>query len=471
MVGLRRSARIMVLLAIVAGIAVAASPVNAPVVSCSSYNQQTARLRQESQTELAPALTFSCTVYNQLANTGTPKTAGTLYDWEVLFPFNAPLTVSPAILGGASEPQLTVEVVPHGSTSSEGTATFYATKLPAPGGIYPANPSSGGAVIFSQVNMNPAGDHSTAAAPDTVYISIDNLRVSALGLASTPPSYGGPLLLMVWAKPSQTKNSLNQSNPGNVFLPLVNGVQQPTLTVGLGYAAPSLQVTVVGSFSSRPPPVHWSHGKPSTGSNNYQYFGVDFTELYSYAFAPPVDGWESPTKNGGTRLAFVFSSGGDNGWPSFIDIFVPATVEVLDPTAGVVVLANYVQSPNADGSGGHVMPTQTGTFSSNSTYLGANAAAGAYSSAQWVNITGTTLVVYEIAAVPPALQAITTTLEVPVRGQIVSTPTIYPPPDDPSAQVTITMAGFAPWTPAPTVQAAPIPRFVVPSAPGGGNLL
>jgi len=115
----------------------------------------------------------------------------------------------------------------------------------------PANASSGGAVIFAQVNMNPDGDQSTAAAPDTVYIGIDNLRVSALGLASNPPNYGGPLVLTVWAKPSQTRNGANQSNPGNVFLPLVNGIQQATLTIGLGYAAPSLQVTAVGGFDWR----------------------------------------------------------------------------------------------------------------------------------------------------------------------------------------------------------------------------
>jgi hypothetical protein len=116
------------------------------------------------------------------------------------------------------------------------------------------------------------------------------------------------------------------------------------------------------------------------------------------------------------------------------------------------------------------VPTQTGAFARNSTLLGANAAAGAYSSSQWVNITGTTLVVYEIAAAPSALQAITTTLEVPVRGELVSMPTPYPPPDDPKAQVTIIMAGFAPWTYAPTVQTAPIPRFVVPPALSGGPL-
>ena len=461
MASFRRSARIMALLALVTGTAGAASTVSAPIVSCGSYNQQTARLRQESQTELAPTLTFSCTVYNQLANTGTPRTSGTLYDWEVLFPSNTPLTVSPAILGGASEPQLTVEAVRHGSTTGEGTATFYATNPPASGGIYPANASSGGAVIFAQVNMNPDGDQSTAAAPDTVYIGIDNLRVSALGLASNPPNYGGPLVLTVWAKPSQTRNGANQSNPGNVFLPLVNGIQQATLTIGLGYAAPSLQVTAVGGFD-------WRLCQ-RRGVSSYQYFGVDFSEVYSFAFAPPVDGWESPTKDGGTRLAFVFSSGGDDGWPSFIDLFVPATIEVRQGATAVVV-ANYVQSPKADGSGGKVVPTQTGAFARNSTLLGANAAAGAYSSSQWVNITGTTLVVYEIAAAPSALQAITTTLEVPVRGELVSMPTPYPPPDDPKAQVTIIMAGFAPWTYAPTVQTAPIPRFVVPPALSGGPL-
>ena len=481
MASFRRSARVMAVLAIAAGMAVAASTGSGPVVSCSQYNQQTARLRQESQTELLPALTFSCMVYNQLANSSSPIQAGTLYDWEVLFPLNAPITNSPAILGGATEPQLTVEVVRHGSTTGEGTATFYATKLPSPGGIYPGTASSGGAVIFPQVNMNPDGDHSTAAAPDTVFISIVNLRASALGLASNPPNYGGPLVLTIWAKPSQTKNSANLTNPGNVFAG-INGTltnEQPTIAVQLGYAAPSLLVSEVSAYIPPPPPppphVHGYHGKQGTGSsntgssNNVEYFGVDFAELYSYAFAPPVDGWESPSKDGGTRLAFVFSSGGDNGWPSFIDLFVPATIEVREG-ATVVVVANYVQSPNADGSGGKVMPTQTGTFASNSTYLGVNAAAGAYSSSQWVNITGTTLVVYEIAAVPPALQAVTTTLEVPVEAEIVSTPTIYPPPDDPKAQVTIGMAGFAPWTPAPTVQIAPIPRFAVPP-PVSGSVL
>ena len=187
-----------------------------------------------------------------------------------------------------------------------------------------------------------------------------------------------------------------------------------------------------------------------------------------------MDGWESPSKNGGTRLAFVFSDGSvdpNDAWPSFIALSVPATIEVRDPTYGIVVLANYVQSPNADGSGGTVMPTQTGTYSPNTNFLGAAAAPDAYSSPQWVNITGTTLIVYEIAAVPPALQAVTTTLEVPVRGQIVGVPTPYPPPDDPTAQVTITMAGFAPWTYVPTVHSAPIPRFSTPPAPVSGNLM
>lgn len=470
MIRFRRLAPIIALLALVSAIALAASPAGAPVVSCGFYNQQTARLRQESQTELLPAITLSCTVYNQLPNTGTPRTSGTLYDWEVTFPGNAPLTVSAAMIGGASEPQLTVEVVPHGISTGEGTYTFYAAKS----GIYAANGASGGAVIFSQVNMNPAGDHSTAAAPDTVYITIENLRVSALGLASNPPYFGGPLVLTLWASASQTRNAANQSNPGNIFLPLLNGVQQPTVTVGLGYAAPSLQVSIVSSPPPPPPSHHHNRGGHTPPPSNYQYFGVDFAELDSYAFAPPVDGWESPAKDGGTRLAFVFSNGStdpNDAWPSFIDLFVPATIEVRDPVLGTVVVANYVQSPNADGSGGTVMPIQTGTYSPNSTFLGANAAAGAYSSPQWVNITGTTLIVYEIAAVPPALPAVTTTLEVPVRGEIVAPPTIYPPPDDPTAQVTITMAGFAPWTPAPTVQTAPIPRFVVPSAPIGGPLL
>ena len=207
-------------------IALASAASGAPVVTCSSYNQQSARLPAESQTEIIPSLTFSCTLYNQLANAGPPRPAGTLYDWEVLLPSNAPLTVSPTLIGGATEPQLTVEVYRHGSSVSEGTATFYA-KAPSPGGIYPASGSSGGAVIFPLVNMNPAGDHSTAAAPDTVYVTIDNLRASALQLASNPPSYGGPLLVTVWAKPSQTQNTLNQSNPANIFLPLVDNVPQP----------------------------------------------------------------------------------------------------------------------------------------------------------------------------------------------------------------------------------------------------
>ena len=58
---------VMALLVIVTGIAMA--QVQAPVVTCSSYNQQTARLRQENQTELVPALTFKILVVRtQLAN-------------------------------------------------------------------------------------------------------------------------------------------------------------------------------------------------------------------------------------------------------------------------------------------------------------------------------------------------------------------------------------------------------------------
>ena len=76
MASFRRSVRVMAVLAIAAGIAVAASTVSGPVVSCSQYNQQTARLRQESQTELLPALTFSCMVYNQLANSDYAHSGG-----------------------------------------------------------------------------------------------------------------------------------------------------------------------------------------------------------------------------------------------------------------------------------------------------------------------------------------------------------------------------------------------------------
>jgi len=72
MASFRRSARIMALLALVTGTAGAASTVSAPIVSCGSYNQQTARLRQESQTELAPTLTFSCTVYNHWPTPARP---------------------------------------------------------------------------------------------------------------------------------------------------------------------------------------------------------------------------------------------------------------------------------------------------------------------------------------------------------------------------------------------------------------
>ncbi len=118
MIRFRRLAPIVALLALVSAIALATPPAGAPVVSCGIYNQQTARLRQESQTELLPAITLSCTVYDQLPNTGTPRTSGTLYDWQVTFPANAPLTVSPAMIGGASEPQLTVEVVPYGLSTT-----------------------------------------------------------------------------------------------------------------------------------------------------------------------------------------------------------------------------------------------------------------------------------------------------------------------------------------------------------------
>jgi hypothetical protein len=80
------------------------------------------------------------------------------------------------------------------------------------------------------------------------------------------------------------------------------------------------------------------------------------------------------------------------------------------------------------------------------------------------------MVVYEI--LPGATDAVTTTLEVPIQGVLNATPpTPYPPPDDPSAQVTITMAGYAPWTGSPVPQITPIPRFVMPPPITGLNLL
>jgi len=488
MVSFRRLVMALVLLVIVAGIALAATTPSAPVVICSSYNQQTARLRQESKTELVPPVTFSCTVYNQLTNEGLPVQAGTIYDWEVFFPINAPLTSSPTPIGDLYEPQLTVQVDAYGSTTPEdcemagialGESLYTAPYPPDPttnGGIYPGNGTSGGAVIFAQVNMNPCGDHSTSAAPDTVYITITGLRVSAILLASNPPNYGGPLQLTFWAKPSQTKNAINLSNPGNVFIPQVNGVNQPTIVLTLGYAAPSLTVSENGSFEWRQC-FAWTQ----TGEEQDEFFGVFFTELYSYAFAPPVDGWETnvvpphgvnPTGDGGTRLFFQFSNTGDDAWPSFVDLQVPNAVEVAT-TSSVIVEAILVTGTNPDGSGGTRLGLPSHCWDYTDDLVPSAPSTDFYSSCgQWTDVTGQSLIVYEI--LPGATPAVTTTLVIPVEGYIISTPTIYPPPDDPSAKVTIVLAGYAPFDDPSlydTVLPSPIPRFATPGPFSGINLL
>jgi hypothetical protein len=477
MVSFRKSLMVMVLLVIVTGIAMAAT--NTPVVQCNQYNQQTARLRQESQTELVPALTFACTVYNQLPNQPAPTMSGTYYDWQVIFPTNAPLTSSTAVLLGLTEPQLTVDVVTSGLVD-EGTSAPYSAVPVAPansGGIYKGNATSGGAVVFQDVDMNPNGDSSAQLTPDTVYITITGLRVSALQLASNPPNYGGPLVLTVWAKPSQTTNLANQTNPGNIFVGVNGGLtnEQPTISVQLGYAAPSLVVAGGGGLDWRQC-FAWS----LPGQQVAQFFHVDFTELYSYAFSPPVDGWENPSPWGGTRLAFVFSSGGpgnDNNWPTYTTLTVPQAIEVYNGSS-VIVEAVLVTGTHADGSGGTVTtaPDQSTFELDSDLYSGGVNSEGYYSPADptaWVTVdtsaTGN-MVVYEI--LPGATDAITTTLEVPVQGMLTATPPgPYPPPDDPSAQVTITVAGYAPWTAGPVPQITPIPRFIMPPPFTGTNLL
>jgi len=475
MVSFRKSFIVMALLVIVAGIAMAQTVTNGtPVVQCNQFNQQTARLQQENQTALVPALTFACTVYNQLPNSGIPIQSGTLYDWQVNFPLNAPLTSSTAIIDGETEPMLTVQVDTFAGVPEDTTGPFYAIPIsPAlSGGIYKGNATSGGAVIFQEVDMNPNGDVSTSDAPDTVYITIYGLRVSALQLASNPPNYGGPLILTVWAKPSQTKSAANQTNPGNVFVGL-NGVtnEQPTINVQLGYAAPSLTVSGADSLDWRQC-FAWS----LPGQQVPQYFHIDFTELYSYAFSPPTDwsqtgrtiGWENPTISGGTRLPFSFSNGGDNNWPSYVTISVPQAIEVLQGSS-VIVEAVLVTGTNPDGSGGTVTaaPAQD-TFEVDSDLYSDTLNVDAYYSPSdtgaWTTVdtsaTGN-MVVYEI--LPGATDAVTTTLEVPVQGMLVATPpTPYPPPDDPTAMVTVVMAGYAPWTAGPVPQITPIPRFVMP---------
>jgi hypothetical protein len=503
MVSFRKSVIVMALLVIVTGIAVA--QVTNPIVSCSTYNQQTARLRQEGVTELTPNLTFACTVYNQLANQGAPVTSGTLYDWEVLFPVNAPLTSSSYDDGSITEPTLTVDVVPtllagtpaatvrnwdHSAAASgvsefasdpAGLPTFYATKGVVPGGIYNGNgtqnPGGGGSVIFAQVNMNPNGDTGLTGAGtspvgtgfDTVYITISGLRVSALQLASNPPNYGGPLVLTVWAKPSQTKNGANQSNPGNVFLPLVNDIQQPTLAVTLGYAAPSLLVTETGFFDWRQC-YDFTDGTP-------QYFQVDFAGLYSYAFAPPTDGWETNTVPsagyGGTRLAFTISNNllpgspdPQDNFPAYVTVSVPSAIEVLN-AGSVVVEALLVSNATPTGSGGTLADMSSlDAFVPDSNVLGGSAVTGTYYAGPWVNVDttagdqGSNLVVYEILPPTALANAVTTTLEVPVMGVLNAVPpSPYPPPDDGTAAVTLTFGGYAPWTPAQVPQLTPIPRF------------
>ena len=333
MVSFRKSFIVMALLVIVAGIAVA--QVNVPVVTCNQYNQQTARLQQENQTALVPALTFACTVYNQLPNSGIPIQSGTLYDWQVNFPLNAPLTSSTAIIDGETEPMLTVQVDTFAGVPEDTTGPFYAIPIsPAmSGGIYKGNATSGGAVIFQEVDMNPNGDTSTSAAPDTVYVTIYGLRVSALQLASNPPNYGGPLVLTVWAKPSQTKSAANQTNPGNVF-PGLNGV-----TNAQPHHQCSDWVMRLPAWRDRSGCFDWRQCFSWSLGGVAPYKGPIFPRRFhgtlQLCFSPPVDGWETPslgtadvtdaqlplyppdtTGQGGTRIVFIMSTGGDNGWPT-----------------------------------------------------------------------------------------------------------------------------------------------------------
>ncbi|MGO9240686.1 MAG: hypothetical protein ACLQBJ_07725 [Bryobacteraceae bacterium] len=484
MVSFRKLILVMALVVMVTGIALAAGP-SAPIVTCNTFNQQTARFQQENQTALLPNLTFVCQVANQLPNileSGIIQ-EGTIYDWEVFFPVVTPLTVS-TYNAGKTEPQLFVDVVTYGGTD-EGTSSPYYALGPTPGGIFPGNGTSGGEVTFARVNMNPDGDEDPSDAPDSVYITITNLRASMLGIASNPPNYGGPMTVTVWAKPSQTKIGANQSNPGNVFLPTVNGVQQPTIAVGLGYAAPSLAVTETDYFDWR---QCFSWGQQ--GDSWDQYFHVDFAELYSYAFAPPVDGWETPslgtadvsasqlplyptivTGQGGTRLVFIFSSGGDDGWPAFVTLGVPSAIEVYDGYSTVYARAVLVNNPDSNGNGGTLATWDNSSWFPDTELYG-DGVAGAWSALPWVTISplGTPpMVVYEI--LPGASPAVTMTLEVPVGGYLNATPSIYPPPDDPSAEVTIINAGYAPWTPGPVPQLTPIPRFISPPPFNGSNLL
>ncbi len=483
MVSFRKLILVMALVVIVTGIALAAGP-GAPIVTCNTFNQQTARFQQENQTALLPALTFVCQTANQLPNVSISGNIqeGTLYDWEVFFPVQTPLTVS-TYNAGKTEPQLFVNVVTFASVD-EGTSAPYYALGPTPGGIFPGNATSGGEVTFAKVNMNPAGDEDAADAPDSVYITIMNLRASMLGIASNPPNYGGPMSVTVWAKPSQTKIGANQSNPGNVFLPLVNNVQSPTITIGLGYAAPSLAVTESDYFDWRQC-FSWSLGGVAP-YNGYQYFHVDFTELYSYAFAPPVDGWETPslgtadvtdaqlplyppvtTGQGGTRIVFIMSTGGDDGWPSWVSIWVPSAIEVYDGESTVYARAVLVNSPDANGNAGTLASWDNDSWAPDSD-LYSDGVSLAWYAGPWVQVTSP-MVVYEI--LPGASAAQTMTLEVPVQGQLTGTPTVYPPPDDPTAEITIVNAGYAPWTPGPVPQLTPIPRFIMPPAFTGINLL
>ena len=321
--------------------------------------------------------------------------------------------------------------------------------------------------------MNVDGDHNLAAYPDVVKITIINLRASMLMLASNPPNYGGPMTLNVWAKPSQTQNASNQQNPGNVFLPLVNGVQSPTITLGVGYAAPSLAVSEYGAFDWRQC-FSWS----TAGDYANQYFFVDFTELYSYAFAPPTDGFETPSKGGprgGTRLIFTFSSGGDNNWPSFVTIEVPAAIEVLGPGSAVYARAVLVSGADPTGNGGSLVDWDD-IWAPNSD-LGGTVTGDFYTPEDWVTVdtvatdAGANRVIYEI--LPGATDAVTMTLEVPVLGWVNNTPTIYPPPDDTTAAVQIATAGYAPWTAGPVSGAGADPAVhrsaYVPGQSAAGN--
>jgi len=486
MVSFRKLVMAMVLLVIVAGIALAQTVPQVPIMSCQPYNQQTARLRSEGVTELIPDLTLVCMSTYQIPNTPEPRLSGTYYDWFVYFPANAPLTSSTAKIDGWKEPQIGIQVVPvTGGTPGSPESDIQwqsAAKMTA------GNGSSGGSVEFDTVNMNPNNDQYRPAVPadlyNNVFVTIVGLRVDAIALASSGPlSTPNALTLTLFAQPSHTTSAVNQQNPGNIFLPLVNGVQQYTLSISVGYSAPSLTVSENGvltwqqCFDWR---RHRNDNSNGASDTKHLYFAVDFNELYSFSFAPPVDGWETPPAyvdpdtgmilGGGNRLFFTFSSDGENAWPPFVQLEVPQGVQVFD-SGSVIVRALLVTDPNPDGSGGTVVDDPWPDLMSEGNSWHMHNAGGEWYG-DWYTVDtssgGSNMVVYQIVAATPA---VTTTLEVPVRGSLIDTPTIYPVPDGTNPMVSITHAGYAPWTPASVPQDAPIPRFHGPAPFTGSNLL